>query len=213
MRSEIWAIILAAGSASRFGSLKQFATLAGVRLVDRAIAAASSACDSVVVVLPACSAEVRMPVATTVIGGATRVDSSRCGLAVVPADADIVVVHDAAHPLASKSLFDAVIGEVRRGAAAAVPGLPLLEVLKRVEERRVVESHPKNGLFVVQTPQAFRAEVLRAAHAHAPQAVEDSMLVEALGEPVAVVPGDPANVHVATPRDLEVATRLVDLVD
>ena len=212
-RGEVWAVILAAGASRRFGGSKQFETLRGLSLVERVVATATEVCDAVVVVLPETSSELDVPVTATVPGGVTRADSVRCGLAAVPGDAEIVVIHDAAHPLASTGLFRAVIEAVEGGAAAAVPVLPLAEALKRVEGERVVKSPSMEGLHIAQTPQAFRTRVLRAAHTEAPQAVEDSVLVEELGETVVTVQGDPANVHVVTRRDLDVAERLVDLVD
>lgn len=210
---EVWGVVLAAGVSRRFGGPKQFATLKGVRLVERAVATATLECDGVVAVLPESPPQIDLGVAATVRGGETRADSVRSGLAAVPEAAQIVVIHDAAHPLASKALFRAVIAAVEGGAAAAVPVLPLTEALKRVEDGTVLQSPTKEDLHIAQTPQAFLARVLRAAHQEAPQAIEDSMLVEALGETVVVVAGDPVNVHVATPRDLEVAARLLDLVD
>ena len=125
-------------------------------------------------------------------GGATRSESVRAGLAAVPPDAEVVVVHDAARPLATAALFDAVIDAVRAGADGAVPGLPVADTLKRVDDVRVIETVDRVGLVAVQTPQAFRAGVLRAAHAPAADATDDAALVEALGGTVVVVPGDPA---------------------
>ena len=198
----VWALVLAAGGGRRFGGAKQFA-LAGVRrLVDLVVSTAAEACDAVVVVLPEGVAWDGPPVQAAVAGGPTRADSVRRGLAAVPAHAGIVVVHDAAHPLATAGLFRAVVAAVRDGAAAAVPGLPLAEVLKRVEGGRVVATVPRDGVVQAQTPHAFRADVLRRAHAGAPDAPEDSVLVEALGLPVAVVAGEPANLHVTTADDL-----------
>ena len=207
---DVWAVVLAAGDGRRFGAPKQFCTAGGRRLVDLVVATATEACDQVVVVLPDGTAWDGAPVAVAVTGGDTRAESVRRGLAAVPADAAIVVVHDAAHPLASARLFRAVVAAVRDGgAAAAVPGLPLAEVLKRVEGDRVVATVPHDGILQAQTPHAFRAGVLRRAHAAAPDVPEDSVLVEALGLRVAVVPGEPANLHVTTPEDLMLVDALL----
>ena len=204
-----WAIVLAAGRAHRFGGAKQFALLGGRRLVDRVVATVSQVCDACVVVLPAGVAWTGPPVAAAVAGGATRAASVRAGLAAVPEIAEVVVVSDAAHPLASAALFRSVVGAVEAGAAAAVPGLPLAEVLKRVDAGRVVGTVPKDGLVLAQTPQAFRAAALRAAHAHRPEATEDSELVAALGLEVALVAAEPTNLHVTTPADLAMADLLL----
>ena len=93
-----------------------------------------------------------------VAGGATRADSVRAGLAAVPEDADIIVVHDAARPLATSSLFAAVVDAVRsEGADAAIPVLPVADTVKRVEGATVRSTVDRDGLVAVQTPQAFVA--------------------------------------------------------
>ena len=96
-------------------------------------------------------------------GGATRSESVRRGLARVPAEAEVIVVHDAARPLASPALFAAVIEAVTTGHAdAAVPGLPVTDTVKVVDDaRNVTGTLDRTTLVTVQTPQAFRAEVLR----------------------------------------------------
>ena len=203
------AIVVAAGDGHRFGAPKQFETLAGSRLVDRAVAAAGAACDEVVVVLPAGVDWDGPPVAAAVPGGARRADSVRAGLAAVSEDCDVVVVHDAARPLAAPSLFADVIATVRSGADGAVPALPLTDTVKRVADDRVVDTPPRDALVAVQTPQAFRADVLRAAHAGGGDATDDAALVEAYGGTVVIVPGDRANLKVTTAADLLVAGALL----
>src|SRR5262249_45938676 len=152
---EVGAIVVAAGRGDRFGAPKQFLDLAGSRLVDRAVAACAAACDAVVLVLPAGVAWDGASVHAAVGGGATRSESVRAGLAALPPSADVVVVHDAARPLASRALFHAVIAAVRNGADAAVPALPVADTLKRVDGARVTETVPRDDLVAVQTPQAF----------------------------------------------------------
>jgi 2-C-methyl-D-erythritol 4-phosphate cytidylyltransferase len=123
-------------------------------------------------------------------------------LAHVPADAEVIVVHDAARPAAAH-LFAPVIDAVRSGADAALPGLPVTDTIKRVDGVDVVETLDRTSLVAVQTPQAFRAEVLRAAHADAGDATDDGALVERRGGRVIVVPGDPGNLKVTEPADLD----------
>ncbi len=205
---EVWAVILAAGTGRRFGGVKQFTSLDGRRLVDVVVDTAASVCDEVVVVLPPGVEWDGSPVAAATPGGPTREASVRCGLGAVPLAVEVVVVHDAAHPLASRALFEAVIAAVRDGADGAVPGLPLAETLKRVEGGRSFANVSREGLVMVQTPHAFRAGALRAAHAQGGEATDDSVLVEAVGGTVVVVPGDPRNIHVTTTADLEMARRL-----
>jgi 2-C-methyl-D-erythritol 4-phosphate cytidylyltransferase len=204
----VWGVVVAGGQGTRFGSPKQFERLGDGRVVDRAVLAAVGACDRVIVVLPV-GMEWDGDGVAAVPGGERRSDSVRAGLAAVGDDADVLVVHDAARPLASKSLFDAVIGAVRDGADAAVPAVPIPDTLKRVEGARVVETVTRQGLFAVQTPQAFRADALFQAHAGAPDATDDAALVEAAGGIVVVVPGDPRNLKVTAPEDLALAEALV----
>jgi 2-C-methyl-D-erythritol 4-phosphate cytidylyltransferase len=201
----VWGIVVAGGRGSRFGAPKQFADLAGIRVVDRSVLAAIDACDAVVLVVPAGCEWDGPAVDAVVAGGDTRSASVRAGLAAVPPDADVVVVHDAARPLAPPSLFRRVIATVIAGADGAVPGVPVPDTLKRVAGVEVVETVDRDVLVIAQTPQAFRADVLRAAHEEAGEASDDAALVEAHGGKLVVVPGDPANRKITTPIDLVVA--------
>jgi 2-C-methyl-D-erythritol 4-phosphate cytidylyltransferase len=208
--TRVAAIVVAAGSGSRFGTAKQFATLRGRRLVDIAVDAAGRACDDVVVILPPTVQWDGGPVTASVAGGAERSDSVRAGLAVISREADIVVVHDAARPLASAQLFEAVIQAVRDGADGAVPGIAVSDTIKRVDGGRAVETLDRSSLVAVQTPQAFRTGALREAHASGAIATDDAALVESFGGTVVVVPGEPENLKVTTARDLVVAAALLD---
>ena len=199
---QTWAVVVAAGSGARFGGAKQFRKVGSARLVDRSVQRAARSCDGVVVVLPAGVSWDGPSVTAAVPGGATRAESVRSGLAAVPESVDIVLVHDAARPLASDSLFAAVIAAVRDGADGAVPGLAISDTIKRVADDRVLETISRDGLVTVQTPQAFRAGCLRAAHAEGADGTDDAELVEAVGGTVVVVPGEPTNLKVTTPDDL-----------
>lgn len=203
-------IVLAAGSGARFGARKQYLELGGVRTVDRVVATARTTTDAVVVVLPPGDVWSGPPVDAAVAGGATRAASVRAGLQAVPPSADVVVVHDAAHPLATPELFRAVLAALRDGADGAVPVLPVTEALKRVAGARVVGSLAKHDVVLAQTPQAFRAEALRGVHEGEPEAVEDVELVVDAGGHVRTVPGDPRNLHVTTAAVLAVAELLLD---
>jgi 2-C-methyl-D-erythritol 4-phosphate cytidylyltransferase len=207
--SGVAAIVVAAGSGARFGSPKQFLPLDGVRLVDRAVAAASARCDSVVVVLPADMSWDGEAVSAVVTGGSTRAGSVRAGLDAIGAEFDVVVVHDAARPLARPELFDAVIAAVRAGADGAVPGVAVVDTLKRVESGRVVATVDRKGMVAVQTPQAFRREALVSAHRSGADAADDAALVEATGGTVVVVVGDAANLKITTTADLALALALI----
>jgi 2-C-methyl-D-erythritol 4-phosphate cytidylyltransferase len=204
---ESWAIVVAGGSGSRFGRPKQYAVLGGRTLVDWAVDGARVACQGVVLVLPpkdvvgfaASRADV------VVGGGASRSESVRAGLAAVPAGVDVIVIHDAARPLALPLLWSAVLDAVAGGADAAVPAVPVIDTIKRVTGGLVVETVDRSELVAVQTPQAFRAAALRAAHAAAGDATDDAALVEARGGRVVWVAGDPHNLKITDPSDLDVA--------
>jgi 2-C-methyl-D-erythritol 4-phosphate cytidylyltransferase len=184
-------------------------------MVQWAVEAARSVADGVVLVLPpdpAPPSAARLGAIqgadAAVPGGDTRAASVRAGLAAVPAEADVIVVHDGARPLASPALFRAVVDAVKGGADAAVPGLTVADTLKRVVGDAVTSTVARDGVMAVQTPQAFRAAVLRRAHASASDATDDAALVESMGATVRVVPGDPRNIKVTTAADLEIAQAL-----
>jgi 2-C-methyl-D-erythritol 4-phosphate cytidylyltransferase len=210
----VWALVLGGGSGARFGGAKQFLELGGTTLLGRSVAAAATVAEGVVVVVPGGDLPDGLPTVPAKVvvaaGGAHRAASVRSGLASVPDDAEVVVIADAAHPLASSALFAAVVDAVRAGAGGALPGLPLTEVIAAVDaDGTRTGGLPREGHVLVQTPHAFRADLLRAAHARGEDGVEDSSMVAALGAKVVVVPGDPVNVHVTTPQELEIARRLV----
>ena len=200
---SVWAIVVAAGSGARFGGHKQFEELEGRRVVDWAIVASRSVADGVVLVVPSGHVEEEAPVADAVVtGGATRSASVRAGLAAVPEEAAVVVVHDAARPFAAPALFEAVVAAVRAGADGAVPGVPIADTVKRVVGGEVVATLDREELVAVQTPQAFAAAALRRAHADGAEATDDAALVEAGRGRVVVVPGDPANTKITLRSDL-----------
>lgn len=212
--ATVWVVVVAAGRSMRFGADKPNQVLAGRRVLDWSMEAASAVGDGVVVVVPAGSAEHAEPLATRVVTGSdTRSGSVRNGLAAVPADVDVIVVHDAARPLATARMFAAVVAAVLddrgEGVAAAVCAVPVVDTLKRVAGGAVVETLVRDGLWAVQTPQAFRASALRAAHRADGEATDDAALIEAAGGRVVVVPGDPANLKLTHPSDLVVAEALL----
>ncbi len=215
--AQVWSIVVAGGSGRRFGELKQFSVLSGRPVLAWAVDACRTHSDGVVVVVPSGAELTAVPGADVVVtGGATRADSVRCGLDAVPHEADVVIVHDAARPLAPPSLFASVLDALHEaGVEGAVPGLAPSDTIKVVDEAmNVRRTLDRSSLVAVQTPQAFRAEMLRAAHAAASEAgdappTDDAMLVEAAGGRVRVVPGHERNIKLTTPEDLEAAERLL----
>ena len=186
------------GNGRRFGLAKQYEALGEARVIDRSVAVARRASDGVVVVVPPEDAEREGAVA----GGATRSESVRAGLAAVPLDATIICVHDAARPLASVELYERAIAAVRSGADAAIPAVAVADTIKVVADGVVVSTPDRASLVAVQTPQAFRAGILRAAHESGGDATDDAALVEGLGGVVAVVDGDVVNRKITVPDDL-----------
>jgi 2-C-methyl-D-erythritol 4-phosphate cytidylyltransferase len=203
-------IVVAGGGGDRFGGPKQFATLRGATVLDRAVSTALRCSPRVVVVLPA-GAKWSPPDRVAVVdGGPTRSASTRAGLAAVADDTEIVVVHDAARPLVSPALYERVVTAVRAGADAAVPALAVTDTIKRVDGDAVVGTVPRDGLVTVQTPQAFTLTALRRAHAHAPDDTDDAAVVEADGGRVVVVRGEARNVKITVADDLEIAAALLE---
>lgn len=197
---EVWTIVVGGGSGQRFGRPKQYELLGDERIIDRSRRVADTVSDGVVVVVPAADAERERGVP----GGATRSASVRAGLAGVPDTCDVVCVHDAARPLASPDLFRAVIAAIVDGVDGAVPGVPLHDTIKIIDDAGVVKETPeRTSLVAVQTPQAFRAAALRAAHATGAEGTDDASLVEANGGTVVVVIGEPDNRKITDPDDLE----------
>lgn len=210
----VWGIVVAAGLGSRYGGPKQFDDLGGRPVIDWAVDAARAACDGVVVVLPDVGHRLARYIGAeeglqTISGGATRSASVRAGLAAVPEAATVVVVHDAARPLASASLFGRVLAAIDQGADAAVPVVPVVDTLKRLAGERVLETVDRSDLVAVQTPQAFSASMLRRAHAGGDEATDDATLVEALGGLVVAVQGERHNLKLTVPEDLGLVRRLV----
>jgi len=203
----VWAVVVAGGTGSRFGGPKQFATLAGRPLVEWSLDTARKLCEGVVLVLPG-GTPGEWDADRVVSGGLTRSASVRAGLAAVPDGADVIVVHDAARPLAGEALWKAVIDAVEEGADGAIPACPLTDTIKRKTPQGVVVTLDRSELFAVQTPQAFRAQALKEAHAGGDDATDDAALVEAAGGRVALIDGERHNIKVTTPTDLLVAEAL-----
>jgi 2-C-methyl-D-erythritol 4-phosphate cytidylyltransferase len=208
-RGATWAIVLAAGGGHRFGGEKQFDRAGGVRLVDLAVSAAARACDNVVLVLPPGRSWDGDDVHTVVAGGRDRAASVREGLASIPASSGTVVVHQAANPLASVALFSSLLDAIDRGADAAAPGLRPADLVRRTSGDSLGEVVGRDDLVLVQTPAAFQLAVLRAAHDQPFAALEDTALVSSAGYEVTLVPGDPRNIHVTTPADLQIVGALL----
>ena len=197
------AVIVAAGRGTRYGGAKHELTIDDVSLWKRGLDAFSAAGITQCVVVG--------DVPGGVAGGPRRRDSVSNGLDAI-GDVDWVLVHDAARPLVTPSLIDrVVVAASTTDADGVIPGLPVADTLKRVDGDRVTSTVDRSDLVAVQTPQAFRLAVLREAHAADPaiDATDDAMLVESIGGTVEVVAGDPNNIKVTYPGDLERARFIV----
>ena len=221
------AIVLAAGAGDRFGgpTPKQWELLAGIPIVVRAVGAAVSGGAERVALVVAAD---RLDAATALIdgvapgvlrivaGGPTRVDSTRLGLAGLGDGPDVVVVHDAARPLAPPQLFERVVAAVRDGADAATAAVPTADTIGRVVAGDLIEVLERAQLARVQTPQGFRRQVLTEAHRRASAAndttaTDDCGLVlrHLPGARIACVPGDEGNLKITTRADMLVADLLL----
>jgi 2-C-methyl-D-erythritol 4-phosphate cytidylyltransferase len=210
-----WAVLVAAGRGERFGGKrpKAFANLAGRPLVAESLERldASPWVEAIVVAAASDWEEPTILLAeelgagsvrAVVTGGATRTDSVRAGLAEVPADTAVVLVHDAARPFLPDEVVERVVTALGEGWDAAVPALPLADTVKRAEGEAVVETVDRTGLHAVQTPQAFVADALRRALAGAGDATDCAGLLEAAGGRVRLIEGDRRLLKVTTPADL-----------
>lgn len=216
---RVAALVLAAGRGERFGAgqPKAFLPLAGQPLLVHAVEAlaACAAIDIIVPVLPATeidrlaawrwTAVAARKVVAPIAGGAERQDSMYAGLSALPADVELVAVHDAARPLVRPADVARVIAAAARSGAALL-AVPVRDTLKRVRDGRIVETPPREELWAAQTPQVFRAALLREALAKAQadafQGTDDAQLVERLGCVVEIVAGDPSNLKITWPADL-----------
>ncbi len=210
---RVGAILAAGGSGLRAGQAKQWLVLGGetvLRRSARTLAGCAAVDELVAVVPPGQEPRAReelqgleRPV-TAVAGGAARADSVRNGLAAL-ASCDLVLVHDAARPFATSALAEAVLQAAARDGAA-LAALPATDTVKRAVEGRSAETLDRRSLWLAQTPQGFRVPVLRrafeAAGPLAAEATDECQLVERLGLPVALVPGEPGNAKITTPDDV-----------
>lgn len=219
-----WAVVPAAGRGERLGTAgaKALVPLSGVPMLARCLVSIAKAAGIVGAVLAAPPGEEERvrevaervwPLPLEVVaGGESRQASVAAALALVAEEAEAIVVHDAARPLAGPELFERAMAALEE-ADGAICAVPLVDTPKRAQEGRVVETVERAGLWRVQTPQAFRATVIRHAHEQAARdgfaGTDDSSLVERLHLTVALVPGDEANIKITTPRDLALAEAIL----
>jgi 2-C-methyl-D-erythritol 4-phosphate cytidylyltransferase/2-C-methyl-D-erythritol 2,4-cyclodiphosphate synthase len=220
MSPRVAVIVVAAGSGTRLGLgiPKAFATLGGRTLLERALdeVFAMAPAPQTIVVVPADRVDTttRMLEGTGAIaveGGATRQESVARGLAALEPDVEIVLVHDAARALAPTDLLDRVAAAVADRGHGVVPGVPVVNTVKRVDaDELVLEELDRSALREIQTPQGFPRSAFSAAHAEAAEEFrDDAALFAAAGHPVVVVEGDPLAFKITTAWDLRRAEQVV----
>ena len=215
-------MLVAAGRGERLGGdrPKAFAPLAGLPLLAEPLRRLDEEplVDAIVVVCPPEWEEQSILVAeelgaskvsSCVPGGESRSDSVRIGLAEVPEDAAVILVHDAARPLLPEGVVQRLLDALLQGYDGAVPGLPVVDTMKRVVGDVVTETLPRAELVAVQTPQAFVAPVLRRALGATGEQTDCAAFVEAAGGRVTIVAGDERLLKVTGPADLARAAALL----
>jgi 2-C-methyl-D-erythritol 4-phosphate cytidylyltransferase len=221
--SGVWAVLVAAGRGERLGGdrPKAFAKLGGRPLLAESLERLENSdwIEAIVIVAAEDWEEPSILVAeeigagkvsACVTGGEARADSVRVGVAEVPEEASVVVVHDAARPILPQEVIERVLAPLGEGWDGAVPGLPVPDTIKRVEGGAVTETVDRTGLYAVQTPQAYEAAAFRRAIAGFEGSPTDCAgFVEASGGRVQVVEGDRRLVKVTTPEDLDLVERLL----
>ena len=220
---RVSAIIAAGGRGARFGGdrPKQLLTLGGQAILQRSVDAflrSDHVHDLVVALPPDIESDLpaylqgRSKPIAIVSGGVRRQDSVANAFARVERTADLVVIHDAARPLVSADLIRRTI-EAATEHGAAIAALQATDTVKRGDARRIiVDTLPRHEIFLAQTPQAFRTNVLRDALAiatDAGDATDEAMLAERAGHPVRLVDGEPRNFKITTADDLDMAERLL----
>jgi len=214
--ARVGAVLVAAGSSKRVGPgvPKQFRMLGLKPMFVAALEPLVETCDEVVVVAPSSELEATRRVlaesgvaAKVVAGGTRRQDSVGEGLKALSEGVDVVLIHDAARPFATRALVERVVAAALEHGAA-LPVVPVKDTVKRVEDGAVVASLDRSMLGLAQTPQGFRRDVLLSARDAAADTdvTDDVQCVEMAGGRVAVVDGDPGNVKVTDAWDMELAS-------
>ena len=218
---RVAAIIPAAGSGLRLGAdvPKAFLALGGLSLLTRSALAMSAVADVLIIAAPADSLEeasVQLSQVDAeihiVAGGEHRQESVANALRMVPEDVSIVLVHDAARPLVPIEVTQNVVAAIRNGAKAAIPVLPLVDTIKRVNNNGIaIETVDRNQLRRVQTPQGFDRATLDLAYQN-PEVVatDDAGLMDALGIAVVTVAGDERSLKITTMSDVKHALSLLE---
>jgi 2-C-methyl-D-erythritol 4-phosphate cytidylyltransferase len=225
--ARVYAVIVAAGKGLRMqdSNRKQYMVLEGKPILSHTLTTFNR-CDAInriIVVLPAkdlefCREEI-LPAAATkkktelVIGGARRQDSVYNGLKAIKNDDGLVLIHDGVRPFVRQEhLMACIEGAHKQGAC--ILGLPAFDTVKEVNAKNeIVQTRPRDNLWLAQTPQAFEVKLIKEAHASAKEdgfiGTDDAALVERLGAAVKMIPGSRSNIKITRPEDLKLARALL----
>ncbi|MBE9537185.1 MAG: 2-C-methyl-D-erythritol 4-phosphate cytidylyltransferase [Proteobacteria bacterium] len=216
--TKVSAIIPAAGSGKRMGgnTSKQYLQIGGRPIIVETLSVFQKAgiINDIILVAPAAelaaSKEIieaaRLSKVIAVIeGGAERQDSIRNGLALLKNDTDLVIVHDGVRPFITEEMIESSVAAAKE-AGAAIVAVPVKDTVKRAEGLSVIETVPRDELWLAQTPQAFRCDIIKKAYSEAGKnsfiGTDDASLVEAMGKRVKIVPGSYENIKITTAEDL-----------
>lgn len=216
--NKVSAIIPAAGFGKRMGgkTSKQYLQIGGRPIIVETLSVFQEAEIIHDIILVAPTAEVTATkemveaagitkVVAVTGGGAERQDSIRNGLDLLGDDSEIVIVHDAVRPFITEEMIESSVAAAKE-AGAAIVAVPVKDTVKRAENLSVIETVPRDELWLAQTPQAFRCNIIKKAYLEAEKnsfiGTDDASLVEAMGKRVKIVPGSYENIKITTPEDL-----------
>ena len=223
MAADVALVIAAAGEGARMKSAvrKPFLDLGGrpiIAVTLEKFAPVTRICQVIVTLNKVDYAEresllkgpLPLSVTNVVAGGATRTGSVANALAVLSPAARIVLIHDAVRPFVSTAVIESVIAAAER-FGAAIAAAPVRDTIKRVQSGLIAGTVPREGLYLAQTPQGFRREIIERAYASRGDRdfTDDALLVEASGGKVAIVEGGCANFKITTPEDLAIARAII----
>lgn len=208
------AIIVAAGQGKRMGQPKQFLEIGGKPMLFWTLAAfdKTRVIDGIILVVNGEGVERAKKFEVSklkkvITGGKKRKDSVYEGLKAVPSGAEIVAIHDGARPFISSAIIEAAVAEAKASGAAIV-GIPVADTVKTVDSNLVTGTLDRSGLWVAQTPQVFKKDIILRAYEEGwnrREVTDDAMLVEKMGVPLKMVMGSPLNIKITQPDDLKIA--------
>lgn len=213
--SKVWTIVVAAGESKRFGEDKQKLKIGKQTVLESSVSSATSVGSVVIVTQVGLVKEIEQffstnqNVQSVVPGGKTRTGSVLSGLSQVPKEAEIILVHDGARPLATQNLFKSVVEEIENGSKAVVPVVEVNDSLRNIAGYALNRSE----VVAVQTPQGFEASVLRSAYLDEEEFTDDASKVENQGVRVEVIKGEPNNLKITHPIDLLAVRQIIKEVE